>query len=92
MLKIALVPLNDLPFFSENNLQSLYPSLRIEIGQSKESDLKGLPRHVGDLPRAQNGPHSLSFLLLPNCRCLETVAMEVTQNFVEKSLGKKTES
>lgn len=62
------------------------------MGQPKESDLKGLPRHVGDLPRAQGGPHSLSFLLLPDCRCLEIVAMEVTQNFVEKSFGKKTES
>lgn len=65
------------------------------MGQPKESDLKGLPRHVGDLPRAQGAqgdPHSLSFLLLPDCRCLEIVAMEATQNFVETSLGKKTES
>lgn len=28
------------------------------MGQPKESDLKGLPRHVGDLPRAQGGPQN----------------------------------
>lgn len=92
VLGIALVSLNDLPFPLKTIFGVCTPSLRIEIGQPKESDLKGLPRHVSDLPRSQGGPHSLSSLLLLDCRCLEIVAMEATQNFVEKSLGKKTES